>query len=1117
MILSDPFSQDEFIEFIKGFLPDFKLDIRKVEVGSSGFSEVLRLGESTSLLTSVLIVRSKKNINSRISLTNNSFKILKNHQIYRALIVYVNEDETIWRFSLLTALPTFDSSGNIIIKYSNPRRHSYVLGTDAGVATARKYLSKMGPIQNFDDLQLRFSVEVVNKDFYADISNAFYKLVGNSNRLLTANIEQGILDIPESEEIDLAKQQFAVRLIGRLVFCWFLRQKKSTKEIPLIPNIFFDVKTEKSSFYQERLEPLFFETLNKPFAERLPEFINEPYSLVPYLNGGLFYPKHGHGGDYYDSATKSSEKLGIPNKWFIDFFEILERFNFTVDENSSLDMDLSVDPEMLGRIFENLLAEINPDTGEAARKSTGSFYTPRSVVDYMVDRTIFYYLERKTSIFPEKLNALISYDQIDDHEFPLEDQEKKAVALALHKFKIFDPACGSGAFPIGMLQKLVWIQQQVDPNAEIWLDVQLSGISNELQKHLKSQVNNQKFDYLRKLSVIRESLFGVDIQPIATEMSRLRCFLTLIVEEDVKDHADNRGIQPLPNLEFKFITANSLLDLSEVNEDTSNHPSMFDDNKLLNELKDMRDKYFTSTGKSRSKIMDSFFKVQKEMQSNLNTLQFGETTKAFRKLAEWDPFGVDGVDWFDPQWMFGVSEFDAIICNPPYVGEKGHKEIFREISQSGLGKFYQGKMDLFYFFFHLALNNAKSGAIITFITTNYFPTASGARSLRSDLRDRSSIIEIINFNELRIFESALGQHNMITIFSKSKEQAPVKILSVYEKGTVKSKNLEELLSNASSSTIFTYLPESKIYDGIDNYIRFPSVGFEEVLDKMVRVSRHLIDICNVNTGIQTGADKFSKSLASKYPSVKAEIGEGIFQISLNESDKFKNKSRLKPFFKNSDVKRWYANEISISNLIYLRPEDSISKEEIKHLEKFRIILEDRWESNAQGSNPWWMLWRARKLDIFESEKIICSQRSANNRFAFTSKPWFASADVYFITSKNDRVNLKSILGLLNSRLYYVWLYHKGKRKGDVLELYQNPLSEIPIPIMDHAQEKAIEKLVDIAITSSRDGKLEELIRVEKMIDSLVYDLFDLRPDECAAVEEFWNAKEFTASTIIVDN
>ena len=178
MILSDPFSQDEFTQFIKGFLPDFNLDIRKVEVGSSGFSDVLRLGESSSLLTSVLIVRSKKNVNSRISLTNNSFRILKAHQIYRALIVYVNEDDSIWRLSLLTALPTFDASGKVILRYSNPRRHSYVLGSDVGIATARKYLAKMGPVTDFENLQFRFSVEVVNKDFYKEIAEHFYLLVG---------------------------------------------------------------------------------------------------------------------------------------------------------------------------------------------------------------------------------------------------------------------------------------------------------------------------------------------------------------------------------------------------------------------------------------------------------------------------------------------------------------------------------------------------------------------------------------------------------------------------------------------------------------------------------------------------------------------------------------------------------------------------------------------------------------------------------------------------------------------------------------------------------------------------------------------------------------------------
>ena len=220
MILSDPFSQNEFTDFINGFLPDFKLDIRKVEAGSSGFSEVLRLGESTSLLTSVLIVRSKKNINSRISLTNNSFKILKAHQIYRALIVYVNEDDSIWRLSLLTAIPVFDSSGKIIMSYSNPRRHSYVLGSDVGIATARKYLSNMGTITDFEDLQFRFSIEVVNKDFYKEIAEHFYDLVGRYGDKKEV-LKKPVLKLPGKKTKIEVLQNYSVRLLGRIIFLWF--------------------------------------------------------------------------------------------------------------------------------------------------------------------------------------------------------------------------------------------------------------------------------------------------------------------------------------------------------------------------------------------------------------------------------------------------------------------------------------------------------------------------------------------------------------------------------------------------------------------------------------------------------------------------------------------------------------------------------------------------------------------------------------------------------------------------------------------------------------------------------------------------------------------------------
>lgn len=1105
MILDASFDRKAFQGLVSNLLPDMAFDVRAVDTQSDSFVSATMLGRSVNLDLHVFEILVANGVENRVSITRNAFTLLKNYGIYNALVVFRSEKSEQWRISLMTATAKLDS-GKSVFTISNPKRNSFVLGPSAKIRTPTKLLLDSGKVQSLQELQDRFSIEVVNKEFFADVARLYRKLVGdNSDEKFDSDTKLGSLRIPESTNVELAKQQFAVRLIGRLVFCWFLRQKKSARGIPLLPNEFFDTTTFSDSYYHGRLEPLFFETLNKPASERLPRFSGEPFSSVPYLNGGLFYPKVGHGGDYYSEVTKESKDSFVPNSWFIEFFELLDRFNFTVDENSSFDTDLSVDPEMLGRIFENLLAEINPDTGEAARKSTGSFYTPRPVVDYMVDRTILGFLIRKTGISASKLNALISYELMDDAENPLQEDEKRLVALSLLKFRVLDPACGSGAFPIGILQKIVWIQQQVDPSADIWLEIQLTGLSSELQRHLKAQVKNENFDYLRKIGVIRESLFGIDVQPIATEMSRLRCFLTLIVEEDVKDGVENRGIQPLPNLEFKFITANSLMDLSEVDEDTSNFPSMFDDNKLLAELKDMRDQYFTSTGKSRFKIMQSFTKVQKEMQANLNTLQFGMTTKAFRKLAEWDPFGVDGVDWFDADWMFGLDKFDAVICNPPYVGEKGHKELFREIKTSGLRDFYQGKMDLFYFFFHLALNHTDKHGIITFITTNYFPTALGARKLRNDLKARSSVLEIVNFNELRIFESALGQHNMITILEKGSSDARAIFNMVTETGLIKHQDLDPILHKSLVDPGVYVYSQQDVFDGPEAYIRFPTNDLDSILNLMASNKKRLVDVCNINAGLVSGADRFSNSHSAKFPQIKAEKGDGIFQLSLKEANSFPDENHLKPFFKNSDVYKWIVNEVPRSMVLYLQRDDVPTKYELAHLEKFRPILEIRRGVNTE-TFPWWALYWPRKLEMFHGIKLVCPQRSLYNKFAYCDSEWFSSADVYYITSKTDKTPLKAILALLNSKLYFAWLYNRGKRKGEALELYQVPLSEIPIPELTSSQIKSASDLVELSIKAAKAGDIISQESTEKDLDTLVYSIFALSPDQIKAIEMFWSQK-----------
>jgi type II restriction/modification system DNA methylase subunit YeeA len=210
-------------------------------------------------------------------------------------------------------------------------------------------------------------------------------------------------------------------------------------------------------------------------------------------------------------------------------------YNFTVDENTSYDVELSIDPEMLGRIFENLLAEINPETGESAKKSTGAFYTPRDIVDYMVDSSLIDYLKTKTEIDENKLRSVISYSYGDNEIKNVSDQEKKDIIDSLYSLTALDPACGSGAFPIGLLQKIVYILQQLDPSAKLWFNKACEGVPFTFRKEIEKKFEAKSLDYIRKLIVIQNSIFGVDIQPIAVEIARIRCFLSLIIEEEVKD------------------------------------------------------------------------------------------------------------------------------------------------------------------------------------------------------------------------------------------------------------------------------------------------------------------------------------------------------------------------------------------------------------------------------------------------------------------------------------------------------------------------------------------------------------------------------------------------------
>lgn len=744
MKLNEKYNSDSFIAFIKDFLPeDLVLREEDVIINKDRYKEITKakiLGFCESLDLHVLEMDHTHDKDPRVTIATDAFKILADHWIHKALVIFKNNDSDNYRFSYLTIALDLNDKNKVIKKYSNARRCSFYLGSNAKVRTPEQQLIKKGKIKDVEDLLNRFSVEVVNKQFYLEVAKFFDELV---------LIEDQNLILPGVSETDInTRKSFAVRLIGRLMFCWFLKQKKSSNG-QLIPDEILSSEVVSDNYYHSILEPLFFSILNTSIDSR--DIRNELFDKVPYLNGGLFNPQL---EDYYELnkgtfTSRYENTLKISDKWFKEFFELLETYNFTIDENTVFDQELSVDPEMLGRIFENLLAEINPETGSSERKRTGSFYTPRQIVEYMVDQSLVEHFKTKTNVEENKLKALVSYDLADDLEFPLDQEDKKQVIDAIVSLKILDPACGSGAYPIGALQKIVYILQQVDPDCTLWLEKKLESIPELYKQKIINDVKQNPFDYTRKLDVIKNSIFGVDIQPIAVDVSRLRCFLTLVVEAEIDDAKSNRGIEPLPNLDFKFVCANTLIPLPK-----SNNMGLFDDHSGITELSKIMSEYFSCNSHMKNELKMRFTNTQKGIIEK-NVSAFGKSTGELTlKLAKWNPFSNNSNSWFDPEWMFGLEDkFDIVVGNPPYVNirklDKNLKDVYKKIYFSASGQY-----DLYVLFIERALVFVREKGVISFITSNKFLISNYGKNIRKIIAEKTILKDFVDYSKEKVFEDA---------------------------------------------------------------------------------------------------------------------------------------------------------------------------------------------------------------------------------------------------------------------------------------------------------------------------------------------------------------------------
>jgi adenine-specific DNA-methyltransferase len=836
MKLDQAYDRLSFQEFLGDFLPGYTKDTRKVDSTSNLFDSAVQLGSSAELDLLVFEISLDASIEKRIAITTDAFKLMKQYQAYRALIVFRTGNGDRWRLSLMTSTPTI-VDGKVITKLSNPRRFSYLLGQDAKIVTPYKYLIDSGPTKDFNDLQKRFSAEVVNNDFYREIAKLYDALVGVDGISRT-------LVCPGDDE---AAHQFAVRLIGRTVFCWFLREKKSDRDKPLIGKDLLSYEAaKKNNYYNDTLVPMFFEVLNKPINKRIERFQEGAFGAIPYLNGGLFSPLP---EDYYklDRETGSiiPGVVHVPDEWIKAFFELLDTYHFTVDENTSVDVDLSIDPEMLGRIFENLLARINPETGETVRKNTGSFYTPREIVEYMVDESLIQYIKLKTGVEVDKIKALVSYDLNDDSKHPLTNSEKVSVINSLGSVKILDPACGSGAFPIGILQKIVYILQRIDPEAKQWFDSQVADTPPELRHLIETEFKHKNFDYIRKLGVIRESIFGVDIQPIATEIARLRCFLTLIVDERVSDAEPNRGIYPLPNLDFKFVTANTLMKLNIPATVSEDQTGLFEDVSGIDELSSLRDEYFNSQSIERDSLKLQFSQAQNRMLQNMIANHRHGYSDVTQKLSTWDPFSHKGTGWFDINWMFGIEDgFDIVIGNPPYytlAKGKGQKSDQSTISQyKDLYETFEYKGNTFALFYEKGIEILNKTGIISYITPDTLLLNNSFSKLRKILIENVEIQSILNVKDKIFGDAEIGGASVIIATRDNDRNDEVKI---------------DICNDSKLRYVNTkYVPRKLLSSAPGGRFILDKEQLE-ILSMMVNFGKRLDTVASFYNGIKTGDNK----------------------------------------------------------------------------------------------------------------------------------------------------------------------------------------------------------------------------------------------------------------------
>lgn len=985
------------------------------------------------------------------------------------MIVFHYEDVTNkqWRFS-------YAYKGDSLKDTTSAKRYTYVFGRGyRGRTAAERFQILADSPRNNENFEEAFSVAALSDEFF-DKYRAYYAafveyITGErysderelNNQLSKFNWLQkdsnnqftAVFESKAKEARDYIKKMF-----GRIVFLYFLQRKgwlydnNGVGDSQYMKHLFEKAERDgiAETFLDDVLELLFFYVLNTKKEQRVETALadNKDIKILPgwahidYLNGGLFNP------DEIDP-----KKCTFPAIYFKELFSFLDGYNFTIDENDQEDAEIGIDPEMLGRIFENLLED---------NKDKGAFYTPKEIVEYMCRESLIAYLQVNPKHYTQdKARNFIETLDIDI----LNEEERKEIERRLISVKICDPAIGSGAFPMGIVNLLA---------------------KTFIVLRTYSSIDQAKM----KRYIMQNSIYGVDIEQGAVDIARLRFWLAMVVEEE--------KALPLPNLHFKVMQGNSLVesykgrDLSKICLSTgSSGIGGFDFSGYQELLRnDIRKFYETDTHEERDKTLNEI--------KNLVITQIFEETQDQNLLKDIKDVSANEKFFLWHTWFADVFEkggFDIVIGNPPYLKEgRANKAIFEAVKDS---PYYIGKMDIWYMFACLGLDMLKPDGNLCFIATNNWVTSSGAKKLRQKINTDAQIIQLCDFKDYMIFKTASIQ-TMIMQFKKNKAEQSYK----FDLRNLLGSKLEDVIKLLNKEEASTTQFIEPTYNRLEMRNKFITFSNSEDLFKKIKSAFGIIYLENkeIAQGIVFPQDFLNKKGQKILGHHK--VGDGIFGLTDQELSNLNLPENemvlIKPYYTTEQVRRYFT--ISGANTQWLIYTDSTYRNE-SSMDSFPILKAhlDQFRQIFTSDNKPYGLHRARDSRFFSGTKIIC-QRKCSELPIFSYSDGECYLTQTFNIIKTNRVNLMYLTGLLNSKLIAFWLRNRGKMQGLNYQLDKEPLQQIPIAVPRAETQVQLGHIVEDIINRKSADENVSIQGLESQIDNIVYHLYNLTYDEVLIVD-----------------